>query len=568
MAGPPEGADRPGGFRMPRRGDTRPDGRQRRPGPPPAARRPAPGPAAPPPWPPPTARPGPDPRPGRPAGRPPPPPPGPDRPAGGRSGPTPTRVAPAPDQAGSPRGPGSDGPGFGGPGSGGPGSGGPGFGGPGFGGPGFGGPGFGGPGFGGPGFGGPGAGARTFLDRVRAPAAKRVLLLVLAGASVLLLLISGGVTLAARSIDSGLSRVDVISTSLGAAVGTDQNILLVGLGARTDSLGNPLPPDQLAALHAGGSNDGGNQTDTVIVLHIPGGGGPATGFSIPRDSYVDLPDGFGKHKINSAYTYGENAARPKLAKDGVTGNQLAVQAGAAGAKTTIGAVESLTGLTITHFAAVNLAGFADISQAIGGVAVCLNSKVDDSFSGANFPAGQQTVSGAQALAFVRQRHGLPGGDLDRARRQQVFLSSMAHTVLSSSTLTDSTKRNALVDAVDKAVTVDRSLDTLSLGTQLQGVSSGSLGFHTIPIVNASYDTADDGEAVQVNPSAVQKYISDTVSGSSSSGSSSTQTSGASGSPQASGGSSSASSAAPKTIRATAVPSPDAGTTAPTVPCVN
>jgi anionic cell wall polymer biosynthesis LytR-Cps2A-Psr (LCP) family protein len=93
--------------------------------------------------------------------------------------------------------------------------------------------------------------------------------------------------------------------------GTDENILLVGLDTRTDSFGNPLPPDQLAALHAGGSNEGGDQTDTIIVVYIPCGGGPATGFSIPRDSYVGLPGGFGKHKINSAYAYGQNAARPR-----------------------------------------------------------------------------------------------------------------------------------------------------------------------------------------------------------------------------------------------------------------
>jgi anionic cell wall polymer biosynthesis LytR-Cps2A-Psr (LCP) family protein len=176
------------------------------------------------------------------------------------------------------------------------------------------------------------------------------------------------------------------------------------------------------------------------------------------------------------------------------------------------------------------------------------------------------VSGPQALAFVRQRHGLPGGDLDRARRQQVFLSSMAHTVLSSDTLSDSTKRNALVGAVDKAITVDRSLDVLSLATQLQGVSSGSIGFHTIPIVDASYDTGDDGEAVQVDPSAVQKYISDTVSGSSDASTSSSKASGTSGTGSSSGGAGKAPAApaAPKP----AVPASDAGTAAPTVPCVN
>ncbi|WP_018333834.1 LCP family protein [Actinomycetospora chiangmaiensis] len=403
---------------------------------------------------------------------------------------------------------------------------------------------------------------------MRTWATTRVLLLVLAAASVLILLISGATVLAARTVDSGFSRVDVISTSFGSIFGTDQNILLVGLDTRTDSFGNPLPADQLAALHAGGSNDGGDQTDTMIVLHIPGGGGPATGFSIPRDSYVDLPDDFGKHKINSAYAYGQNAARTQLTKDGVSGNQLAVQSGAAGAKVSIGAVEGLTGLTITHFAAVNLAGFASISSAVGGVPVCLNEAVDDSFSGAKFAAGQQTVAGAQALAFVRQRHGLPGGDLDRARRQQVFLSSMAHTVLGSDTLTDSTKRNALIDAVDKAVTVDRQLDVLDLATQLQGVSSGSIGFHTIPIVNASYDTKEDGEAVEVDPAAVQKYISDTVSGAGQATPAPAAGGSSSGSSGGSNTGSSSGSAAPKSSAAPAVPSEDAGTAAPTVPCVN
>ncbi|MDL5158460.1 LCP family protein [Actinomycetospora termitidis] len=413
----------------------------------------------------------------------------------------------------------------------------------------------------------PSGGPQALLERLRTVGTNRVLLLVLAAASVVVLLLSGGTVLAARTFDSGLSRVDVISTSFGSVFGTDQNILLVGLDTRTDSFGNPLPKDVLASLNAGGSDAGGDSADTIIVLHIPGGGGPATGFSIPRDSYVELPDGFGQHKINSAYAYGSNAERQKLRADGVSGSELAVQSGAAGARTTIGAVEGLTGLTITHFGAVNLAGFAQISEAIGGVPVCLNKAVNDSFSGAKFSAGQQTVAGPQALAFVRQRHGLPGGDLDRARRQQVFLSSMARTVLSSDTLTDSTKRNALVDAVDKAVTVDRQLDVLDLAAQLQGVSSGSIGFHTIPIKSASYDTEEDGEAVQVEPDKVQDYISDTISGR-------TEETPA---PKAAGGSSSGAassgsspgSRAPKTSAAPAVPAEDAGTAAaPTVPCVN
>ena len=120
--------------------------------------------------------------------------------------------------------------------------------------------------------------------------------------------------------------------------------------------------------------------------------------------------------------------------------------------------------------------------------------------------------------------------------------------------------------MDKAITVDRSLDVLSLATQLQGVSSGSIGFHTIPIVDASYDTGDDGEAVQVDPSAVQKYISDTISGSSDASTSSSKASGTSAG--SSSGAATKAPAAPAAAPKPAVPSSDAGTAAPAVPCVN
>jgi LCP family protein required for cell wall assembly len=155
----------------------------------------------------------------------------------------------------------------------------------------------------------------------------------------------------------------------------------------------------------------------MIVLHIPAGGAAATAISIPRDSYVDITGGYGKHKINSAYSRGKNAAMSGLRTQGLSGAQLEVAANEAGAKTAIQTVEKFTGLTINHYAAINLAGFDALSQAVGGVEVCLKAPVHDSYSGADFPAGPQTLSGAQALAFVRQRHGLTS-DLDRIARER------------------------------------------------------------------------------------------------------------------------------------------------------
>ncbi|MFD2421235.1 LCP family protein [Amycolatopsis pigmentata] len=310
---------------------------------------------------------------------------------------------------------------------------------------------------------------------------------------------------------SGLATANVIDPEATVSVADEQNILLVGLDSRNDAQGNPLPQSLLDELHAGDGSDGGDNTDTMILVHIPAGGGDAVAFSIPRDSYVRLAGGFGSHKINSAYTYAEVAARQTLQSKGVAGNSLNVQAAQAGAKNAIQTVEQFTGLTVNHFASVNLVGFYDISQAIGGVPVCLNQAVNDTFSGAKFPAGPQTVAGKQALAFVRQRHGLLNGDLDRIKRQQAFMASMAHTVLSTGTLTDTAKLNALVDAVKKTITLDQGWDILSFAQQLRSMSAGKIKFETIPVLDVDYQTSD-GDSIQVDPAQVKKFISGAIGG--------------------------------------------------------
>jgi LCP family protein required for cell wall assembly len=315
---------------------------------------------------------------------------------------------------------------------------------------------------------------------------------------------------AINKVTSGLTTANVIDHS--APSSGPQNILLVGLDTRTDAQGNPLPSAILDQLHAGSASDGGDATDTMIVIHIPAGGAGAVAFSIPRDSYVQLAGGYGKHKINSAYTYAQVAAEKQLRAQGVSGAALAVQAAQAAAKNAIQTVEQFTGLQIDHFASVNLVGFYDISQAIGGVPVCLKAAVHDPYSSANFPAGTQTVSGAQALAFVRQRHGLPNGDLDRIKRQQVFMASMAHTVLSSGTLANPGTLNNLIGAIQKAVTIDQGWDVLSFARQLQGMSAGNLRFDTIPIVAITYPTPSDGDAVEVDPQQVQSFAQSLVNG--------------------------------------------------------
>ncbi|HVV10313.1 LCP family protein [Amycolatopsis sp.] len=310
----------------------------------------------------------------------------------------------------------------------------------------------------------------------------------------------------------GLASADVIEpaaqlpSTAGSTYVPEQNILLVGLDSRTDAQGNPLPQNVLDQLHAGDSSDGGDTTDTMIVLHIPEGGGEATAISIPRDSYVQLAGGYGKHKINAAYSYGRQEAYNKLSAQGVTGAALEKQAAQAGARTAIQTVEQFTGLTINHYAAVNLVGFYSLSLAVGGVPVCLKNPVHDSYSGADFPAGEQTVSGTQALEFVRQRHGLPNGDLDRIARQQAFLASAAKVVLGAGTLANPVKLEKLIEAVQQSVTLDQGWDVLGFAQQMRGLSSDGLTFATIPVQSLSLPTPYDGDAVKVDPGQVRTFI--------------------------------------------------------------
>ncbi|WUL72008.1 LCP family protein [Amycolatopsis sp. NBC_00345] len=311
-----------------------------------------------------------------------------------------------------------------------------------------------------------------------------------------------------QGLVNGLNYSDVIDPKSGGDQPADgaRDILMVGLDSRTDAQGNPLSQELLDQLQAGES-DGELNTDSLIFVHIPNDGSKAVAISLPRDSYVDIPGGYGKHKINSAYARAMLQARKDLQKQGVTDpKELDVKANQAGAKELISTVEALTGSTIDNYAAINLLGFSDITQAIGGVDVCLNDNVDDSYSGAKFTKGVHTISGVQALEFVRQRHGLPRGDLDRVVRQQVFMAGMARKVLSAGTLTDPTKLNALIDAIKKSVVLNQNWDIFGFAEQMKGLTGGQLEFRTIPVENVDYQTPSDGSAIQVDPAAVRAFV--------------------------------------------------------------
>lgn len=321
-----------------------------------------------------------------------------------------------------------------------------------------------------------------------------------AALSALTVLLTGAVWTLYRDVTGGITTTNVIS---GGSSGDGQNILLVGVDSRTDAQGNPLPDEVLAELNSG-AESGVLNSDTIIVVHIPADGTSATAFSVPRDAEVRIP-GMGRNKINAAYPQAKAEAASRLAAEGVGDpKRLDQESSQAGRQALLGAVQDLTGLGIDHYAEVNLLGFHNLTQAIGGVDVCLKAPVHDEFSGADFAAGPQTISGADALAFVRQRHGLAGGDLSRITRQQVFLAAVANKVLSSGTLTDPAKLGALIDVVQQSVVLDSGWDILAFAQEASKIAAGQMEFLTIP-TGGPKDTGS-GDVLSVDPQQVQEFV--------------------------------------------------------------
>ncbi|WP_441246229.1 LCP family protein [Kitasatospora sp. McL0602] len=242
--------------------------------------------------------------------------------------------------------------------------------------------------------------------------------------------------------------------------GRPVNVLLLGSDSRlggNDSLG-------------GGAAGVGN-SDTALLLHVYGDHKHAVAVSIPRDTLVTipackLPSGQWTtprtgQMFNSAFSVGEYPQ----------GNPACTQ----------NTVEALTGLRVDHTVVVDFKGFAAMTDAVHGVDVCVPNDVD-SF-GIKLTKGRQTVSGQQALDYVRARHGFgDGSDIGRVKRQQAFLSSLIKKVQGQGF--DLTTLLPLADAATKSLTVDPGLGTAlklaDFAQSLRDIKLGDISFVTVP----------------------------------------------------------------------------------------
>ena len=241
------------------------------------------------------------------------------------------------------------------------------------------------------------------------------------------------------------------------------NVLLIGSDSRARS-----DPDQDRA--------GGGRSDVLMVAHVSGDRRHASLVSILRDSWVDVP-GHGSAKINAAYSWG-------------------------GVPLTVQTVEQLLDVRIDHVAEIDFAGFAGMTDALGGVTVESSTAFDA--RGHHFRVGPNHLDGAAALAFVRERYAFADADRTRVRNQQAFLRALVQRVVSEDTLTSPGRIRQFVSSSSEYLSVDPGLDfstLVGLGWSLRDFRAQDLDTVTLP--SAGGGTSDDGQSyVRVDQSAV------------------------------------------------------------------
>jgi LCP family protein required for cell wall assembly len=299
----------------------------------------------------------------------------------------------------------------------------------------------------------------------------------------------------------------------------------MGLESRTDYDGNVLPANLLAAMHAGsveGVEDdgvGGQDTNTLILIHIFAGGKKAVGFSIPRDDWVTFPqayDGQPEGKIDQAYGLAWAQSLSQTGNSSMSRDQRYFQANEAGQAAAVATVESLTGIHIDHFAEVNLAGYYELAQAFDGIEVCVTSwdggkNLHDANSGADLKPGYQHLGAAQALAFVRERDNLPNGDIDRTHRQQAVIDYVIWKLKHGNVLSDLSQIQSLLSIAKQYVITDAGWNLLDFASEMRGLTGKNLTFQTVPI--AGYQTFYPGgqaeDANLIDPAAIKSLVQQT-----------------------------------------------------------
>ena len=299
-----------------------------------------------------------------------------------------------------------------------------------------------------------------------------------------LVLVLGVVTGYAYWLNSQLGNVERVDTDAiqnrpDPDEGEDLNILLLGSDKGEPQAGQSQKTTVAEDATAAQWPSGKYRSDTIMIAHISAERDQVQLVSLPRDTYTTIHDAKGEptseQKINAAFSeYGPNGA--------------------------IATVEQLTGLRMAHVAIIDWDGFKDLSSAVGGVPVTIPEPFYDPSQKIQWEAGKQTLKGKKALAYVRTRYGLEGGDFDRIARQQNFLRSLMKKMLERGTTSNPVKLTRMLGAVTENLTVDEAWDPRdmrALALSLRGTTADDVSFLTAPVAGTE-DVAGVGNVVRLD----------------------------------------------------------------------
>jgi LCP family protein required for cell wall assembly len=265
------------------------------------------------------------------------------------------------------------------------------------------------------------------------------------------------------SITSAPLNLSTDHTALPVDQSTDPlQILLLGTDSRKDT-GGKYGGDP--------SSTGSGNSDVMMLMQLSADRQRVTVVSLPRDLLTTIP---ACTDPETGQTYPEQQF-----------SQLNMALGYGGPGCTVATVNQLTGLQIDHFMMADFNAVKELTTVIGGVDVCVNEPINDSYSKLVLPAGVSSIQGEQALAFLRTRHSFgDGGDRGRVRAQQSFLASMVRKVTSEGTLTDVPRLYSIADAVARNLTVDDDLaeipSLLALADRVKNVNLSKVAFVSLP----------------------------------------------------------------------------------------
>lgn len=286
---------------------------------------------------------------------------------------------------------------------------------------------------------------RAAIDRL-ARRRRRRRIMASAG-TVLALLAAAAVPVAGWGLATDPPAADLLAPPAVKARSGPLDLLVLGLDGRPT--GDP-------------HGDVTSRADTVLIAHVPADRSRIYVVSLPRDLVVDIP-GRGRDRLSSAFAIG--SMRPGGKPDLM-----------AGARLTARVVGDLTGVRLTGTVTITYRGLRDVTDAAGGVRVCLPETVVSVHTNRTFPAGCQRLDGDAARDLLRQRRGMKEGGLDRDRNAQRFLAALAAQVIGSGI--DPVRLSALLRAGGHGVTIDgfAGTDLLPVLAQLSGAEVTGIGW--------------------------------------------------------------------------------------------